>query len=100
MMTPHLIRYRTTPEMAEENARLIEGTFKALSETPLPGVRYLAFDLGEGQFVHIVHTEPGADGLPTLEAFQAFLGGIDQRCVEKPARAEARIIGDYRMLGV
>jgi len=98
-MTPHLIRYRTTPEAAEENARLIEGTFKALADTPLPGVRYLALDLGDGQFVHIVHTDPGADGLPTLPAFQAFVGEIDARCVEKPARAEARIIGDYRMLG-
>lgn len=97
-MTPHLIRYRTTPEMAEENARLIEGTFKALAQTPLPGVRYMALDLGEGQFVHIVDTEPGADGLATLAAFQAFVSDIESRCLEKPARSAARVIGDYRML--
>ena len=40
-----LIRYKTTPEMADENAELIAGVFAELKATEPDGVRYLSLRL-------------------------------------------------------
>jgi hypothetical protein len=96
-----VIRYRTKPERAEENARLIERVFAELRAASPQGLRYLVLRLGDGGFVHLVtaETEEGTSPLTRLPAFKAFSGGVAERCLEPPQTSEATIIGDYHMLG-
>jgi hypothetical protein len=95
-----LVRYKTKPEKAQENERLIEDVFRELRAKSPEGIRYLAVKLGDGSsFVHFVSYEDGASTLHTLEAFRAFVSGAKERCVEPPQTQEATVIGNYRMLG-
>jgi len=94
-----VVRYRTKPERAEENTRLIEKVFQELQAKAPDGVRYLALKLDDGTFVHFAVTEDGAPPIPTLEAFRAFQSGIKERCLEPPQPGEATVVGSYRMLG-
>jgi hypothetical protein len=96
-----VVRYKTKPEMAEENARLIEKVFEELRAKSPEGVRYLALRLGDGTFVHFssVDSPDGVSVIPRLEAFGLFQSGIKERCVEPPQSSNATIVGNYRMLG-
>ena len=96
-----LIRYKTRPELADKNAELIAGVFAELKAAKPDGVRYVALRLEDDSFVHFVETEAddGASALPKLAAFQAFQGGIRERCVEPPLARGVTIVGNYRMLG-
>jgi|ERR1044071_7290358 hypothetical protein len=93
-----LVRYRTKPDMAAENARLIQNVFSELTAKAPPGVRYLALKLGDGTFLHFVETGDGASPIQALEAFRAFQSGIKERCIEPPQSGDATIVGNYRML--
>ena len=94
-----LVRYKTRPDQAEENERLIAQMFQELQQKAPQGVRYLALKLGDGTFVHFSMTDDGASPIPALEAFRSFQNGIKERCIEPPQSGEATIVGDYRMLG-
>lgn len=95
-----LVRYKTKPEVVQENTRLIEKVFQELSATSPAGVRYVALSLGDGTFVHFSAVEDGgANPIPRLAAFQTFQSGIKERCIEPPQVSEATVVGDYRMLG-
>jgi radical SAM superfamily enzyme with C-terminal helix-hairpin-helix motif len=93
-----LVRYKTRPESAEENQRLIEAVFQELRTSAPAGVRYVALRLGDGTFVHLVETEDEASPIPTLAAFRSFQSGIKGRCAEPPQSADAIVVGNYRML--
>jgi hypothetical protein len=92
-----LVRYRTKPEKAVENARLIENVFQELRAKGSKDVRYLAMRLSDDTFVHVV--EDGAQVISGLEAFQSFRSGIKDRCLEPPQQVDMIIVGSYRMLG-
>lgn len=96
-----LIRYRTKPEMADQNAKLIADVFSELKAARPDGVRYLSLRLEDDSFVHVVETEAddGASALPGLAAFKAFQSGIRERCAEPPVARGVTIVGNYRMLG-
>ncbi len=96
-----LVRYRTKPDRAQENERLIQQVFQELQQKRPAGVRYLALKLGDGTFVHfsMVESDDGANPIPALEAFRSFQSVIKERCIEPPQAVEATIVGDYRMLG-
>jgi hypothetical protein len=96
-----LVRYRTKPETAEENARLIQAMFQELRAKSLDDVRYLALRLSDGTFIHfsIAETKDGASPIPQLEAFRSFQPGLKERCIEPPQQSEATIVGNYRMVG-
>jgi len=94
-----VVRYKTKPERAEENTKLIEKVFEELQAKAPNGVRYLALRLGDGTFVHFSVTEDGVSPIPGLEAFRAFQSGIKERCIEPPHVSEATVVGDHRMLG-
>ncbi len=96
-----LVRYRTKPEMAQENEHLIENVFQELRAKSPDGVRYLALRLADGTFVHFVAIESadGASPLAGLESFRTFESGVKARCVEPPQAGDATIVGNYRMLG-
>jgi hypothetical protein len=91
-MTAAVIRYRTRPEAAEENQRLIAAVFAELAAVAPPGLRYSALRLADG--VTFVHVVDGA-GLPDLAAFQEFQRGLGDRLAEGPVRDEAALIGTY-----
>jgi hypothetical protein len=93
-----LVRYKTRPDQAEENERLIAQVFRELEQKAPAGVRYLALKLGDGTFVHFSVTDHGASPIPALEAFRSFQSGIKERCIEPPQSGDAIVVGDYRML--
>jgi hypothetical protein len=93
-----LIRYKTKPESAQENERLIKAVFAELEATSPPGVRYMVFKLDDGTFVHVSATEEGGTRLPSLEVFQAFQKDVEDRCVVMPLQREATLVGNYGML--
>jgi radical SAM superfamily enzyme with C-terminal helix-hairpin-helix motif len=94
-----LIRYKTRPDAADENQRLIEGVFAELQTKAPEGIRYMALKLADGSFLHFVETAGGDSPLPAMEAFRRFQSGIRERCIEPPQPSEAIIVGNYRMLG-
>ena len=100
-MKQTIVRYRTKPEMADENQRLIENVFAELQMKSPEGIRYLVMKLGDGTFIHfvIVESDDGASPLLRLDAFQSFRSSIEERCVEQPQAGAVTIVGDYRMLG-
>jgi hypothetical protein len=95
-----LVRYRTKPEEAERNERLIAKVFEELRAKSPEGVRYLVLKLEDDTFLHFVTVETG-DGtspIPGLEAFRSFQDGITERCIEPPRSQAATVIGSYRMV--
>ena len=96
-----VVRYRTKPEMAEENARLIQAVFQELRAKSPDDVRYLSVRLSDDTFVHlsIAETKDGASPIPRLDAFRSFQSGLKERCTEPPQQTEATIVGNYRMVG-
>jgi hypothetical protein len=97
-MTTYVIRYRTRPEAAEENAALIRRVFDALAREQPAGVRYAVLRDAEGSgFTHVVTLEEGLPENPmlALEAFQAFQKGAKARCIEGPDRQEYTLLGRY-----
>lgn len=93
-----LIRYKTKPDMADKNAKLIAGVFEELKAARPEGIRYLSLRLDDDTFVHFVEAATGDNTLPGLAAFKAFQSGIRERCAEPPVFGGVTIIGNYRML--
>ena len=100
-MKQTLVRYKTKPERAQENAELIAKVFGQLKAAAPEGVRYLCLRLNDGTFVHFaaVDSTDGAHPITSLEAFRAFQKGIKERCMELPQSGDATIVGNYRMVG-
>ena len=96
-----VVRYKTKPEQADENARLIGQVFAELQAKAPQDVRYLSLRLPDGTFMHVsvAETEDGVSPIPKLAAFGLFQSGIKERCVEPPKSSDATIVGSYRMLG-
>src|SRR6185312_5629787 len=99
-MNQRLIRYRTRPDAANENAALAAAVFSELRTLQPEGVRYCCLRLDDDTFIHIVETatDDGTSTLPKLAAFQAFQSGVRDRCAEPPLVRSATIVGNYRML--
>jgi hypothetical protein len=94
-----IISYRTRPETAKENQRLVEQVFAELTEKEPDGLHYASFRLNDGvTFVHIVVTEDGEDPLPGITAFKQFQQGFSERTVGKLSRDTATVVGSYRFL--
>lgn len=55
-----LVRYKTRPDAADQNAGLIEKVFEELKATKPAGVRYLSLRLDDDTFIHFVETEEGS----------------------------------------
>jgi hypothetical protein len=95
-----VVRYKTKPEAADLNARLIEQVFGELRALSLKDVRYLVLRLADDTFLHFVvnENEHGDNPLRRLEAFRIFQSGAKERVVDGPQSTEATIVGSYRML--
>jgi len=93
-MSAAVIRYRTKPETADENQRLIENVFAELAETGPDGLTYASFRLADGvTFVHVVSGED--DAVTRLTAFKEFQRTLGARLEVGPDREDAGLIGRY-----
>jgi hypothetical protein len=91
-----IVRYRTRPEAADENARLVKEVYAALAEVAPAGFRYATYRLADGAtFVHVASLEGPENPLTTLPAFAEFQRDLAQRCVELPAPSNATVVGSY-----
>jgi hypothetical protein len=91
-----VVRYRTKPECAEENALLIEAVFAELAQTQPDGLSYRAYRLADGvSFVHAVTLSAPENPLSTSPAFAAFQSGIAQGCAEGPTPMDATVLGSF-----
>jgi hypothetical protein len=94
-----VIRYKTKPECADENERLIRGVFAELAEQNPGGLRYAAFRHDDGvSFLHVAVLDGDENPLTVSAAFGEFQSGIKDRCAEGPTPADATVIGSYRLL--
>jgi len=97
-----VVRYKTKPERADENQRLVEKVFAELADIGATGFAYASFRLEDGvSFVHVVVEEDGkaSVSLADVPAFKEFTAGIAERCDEQPVALGATVIGAHRMLG-
>ncbi len=102
MSTPRrvVVRYRTKPERADENQKLVEAVFAALEQRQPDGLHYATFRLDDGvTFVHVatVTTADGTNPLDTTPEFALFTKDIAARCVDPPAAGPATLIGSYNV---
>lgn len=98
MTVTKVIRYKTQPERADENERLIQGVFSELANDNPEGLHYAAFRLDDGvSFVHVVTLDGDTNPLTASAAFAEFQSGINDRCAEGPIPADATLIGSYRL---
>lgn len=98
-----VVRYRTAPDRADENQRLVEAVFAELEATRPDGLRYATFRLDDGvTFVHVasIETADGKNPLEQLAAFVAFSRTIAERCEQPPEARGATTVGTYGWLGV
>src|ERR1019366_6205331 len=94
-----VVRYKTKPESADENERLVRQVFAELAQEGPEGLRYASFRLeGGGRFVHIAVVEGEDNPLSASAAFGQFQSGIRDRCVEGPQPSDATVIGNYGLL--
>lgn len=99
-MSKVVVTYRTSPEKADENAKLVERVFEELNETNPGGIRYTTFRLADGvSFVHVAETEGDSNPLAETSAFKEFQREIADRCVEGPNPQAATLVGSYRAFG-
>ena len=97
-----LIRYKTRPDAADQNAELIAAVFSELKAAKPEGVRYFSLRLDDDTFIHIVETAADDGTSPIAEA--RGVPGVPERhprALRRAAagRAAATIVGNYRMLG-
>jgi len=96
-----VIRYKTKPESADENERLVKGVFAELAAKDPGGLRYATFRLEDGvTFVHVFMTDPddAPNTMGSIAAFNEFQRELPARCVEQPAAQGATVVGSYRLL--
>jgi hypothetical protein len=95
-----VVRYRTRPDAAEENARLVEAVFAELAEVEPADFHYATYRLADGvTFLHVAHHAGTVNPLATSPAFAEFQRDVAQRCVEQPAPSEATVVGSYQWTG-
>jgi hypothetical protein len=95
-----VVRYKTKPECADENQKLVEAVFAELSTLGATGFAYTSLRLEDGvSFVHVVVEEgaPGSVSLAEVPAFQAFTKDIASRCDEQPVALGAAVVGAHRL---
>jgi hypothetical protein len=94
-----VVRYKTNPQDADENERLIRDVFAGLAADSPDGLRYASFRLADGvSFVHVAVLDGDENPLSASAAFAKFQSGIGDRCAEGPAAADATVVGSYRLL--
>ena len=95
-----LLRYKTKPEYAAENARLVRDVFDELHQAQPAGIRYSTFTLGDRlTFINVVVTETsaGLGPLGALDAYKRIQRNKYDRFDEPPEATELHELGSYRI---
>jgi hypothetical protein len=96
-MYQRLIRYRTKPDQADANAKLVEAVYAELHRTRPDGVSYATFRLNDQvTFVHVVQVRQDPNPLLAAKAFAEFQAGIADRVDEGPVTEELTEVGSYQ----
>jgi hypothetical protein len=98
MPTTTVVRYKTHPEHADENAALVQAVFLALQRVRPAGLRYQSLRGRDGvTFTHFAMIDDGLEDHPltSLPEFQAFLADLRTRCAEPPAVVDSELLGRY-----
>jgi hypothetical protein len=96
-----VVQYRTTPEAADENERLVRDVYRELAAEGPSGFHYMTIRLDDGvSFVHVAVLDEGAENpLPTTPAFDRFQSDLASRVATGPTPAAGTAIGTYGLLG-
>jgi hypothetical protein len=98
-MTVKIITYKTKPESAEENARLVEAVYTELAREKPEGIKYATFRLDDGvSFVHVALLDGEVNPLSKSVAFGEFQSEIGSRLAEGPSPSDATVVGSYLLL--
>jgi hypothetical protein len=95
-----VVRYRTHPDRADENAELVARVFARLNADQPDGIRYATLRLADGvTFVHVasIDTADGSNPLFALPEFTEFTRAIGERCEQPPDGQDATVVGAYGM---
>jgi hypothetical protein len=96
MSRTSVIRYKTRPDAAEENVRLVKAVYAALEQAKPADLEYRTYQLEDGvSFVHIARLPDTENPLGALPEFAEFQRHITERCVEQPMPSGATMIGAY-----
>jgi hypothetical protein len=99
MTTVKVITYKTKPESADENARLVGAVYAELAAEKPEGLKYATFRLDDGvSFVHVALLDGDVNPLTTSAAFGEFQADIANRVAEGPVPSDATVVGSYRLL--
>jgi len=99
MTVTKVIRYKTKPESAEENERLVRAVFAELAVKNPEGLHYASFRLEDRvSFLHVAVLDGDDNPLTKSAAFAEFQSGIADRLAEGPFQADATAVGSYRLL--
>jgi hypothetical protein len=92
-----VVRYRTTPNAAEENEQLVRDVYRELAERRPDGFHYITLRLDDGvSFVHVALQDDDAENpLPELPAFARFQACLAERLAEGPQPSPASVVGSY-----
>ncbi len=94
-----VVRYETTPETAEENARLVAAVYAELAQTEPDGLRYASFRLADGvSFLHVAVHDEQDNPLTRVAAFAQFQRELGSRVVAPPQAGAATVVGSYRFV--
>ncbi|HKW19975.1 MAG TPA: hypothetical protein VJO13_01265 [Ktedonobacterales bacterium] len=90
-----VVQYRTRPDAADENQRLVEQVYAQLARENPDGLRYATFRLADGvTFISIIEGE--FSPVTQMSAFADYQREIGERCVEAPRLLGASLVGSYR----
>jgi hypothetical protein len=93
-----VVRYQTTPEAADENARLVEDVYRALAASQPAGFQYATYRLADGvSFVHVATQTAEENPLSTLPEFAEFQRELSTRILEPPIAGPATMVGSYNL---
>jgi len=99
-MRQFLIRYRTTPDQAGNNEKLVRAVFAELAQVQPDELGYATFKLADQvTFLHLVRAPQLPSPLVQVKAFGEFQAGIADRYEQPPVREELTMLGSYRMFG-
>ncbi|QUQ62753.1 hypothetical protein [Kutzneria sp. CA-103260] len=91
-----MVRYRTRPEAAEENQRLVEAVFQELNADDPGGLRYATFRLADGvTFVHVATFDGEDNPLQRSAAFKEFQQDVEARIDGGAERSDVTLVGSY-----
>ena len=97
-MPQSIIRYRTKPDQADVNEKLVRAVYAELHRTRPDDFRYATLRLDDQvTFLHIVQSEHNPSPILTVRAFGEFQAGIRDRCDEPPVQQAFTEVGSYRV---